>query len=203
VSSIDATGAAPSKAPRQRTGEYVLDAWNDIWLVQQTRQTDYDFVIYLGRPREMTGPMGAEVIITPDLASHFERCRRNPGKMGLPLGETVIKRIRGVLGHHRYQDAEIWWLDRLTDLREMTGADFCARHRVSLSAVIQARQHYGLAHHLRDKHWWKEPKMRDLLMSKMPSAWIAQQVGLAAVTVRKYRSELASAGDNDTMRPAL
>ena len=186
----DAPGEAPSKAPRFRMGEYVLDQWNDPWRVQQTRQTDFDFIIYLGRPREMTGPMGPEVIITPELAAHFERCRRNPGTMGLPLGGTVIKRIRTVLGHHRYQDAELWWLDRLTDLHELTTADFCVRHRVSAGAVSQARQHYLQEHRLRDANWWKEPKMHDLLMSKMPTSWIAQKIGLAAVTVRKYRAEL-------------
>lgn len=184
----DLPGAAPSHSPRLRAGDFVLDQWNDPWRVQQTRQTDYDFVIYLGRPREMTGPMGPEIIITAELAAHFERCRRNPGTLGLPLGLTVIKRIRGVLGHHRQQDAELWWLDRLTDLHEMTTADFCVRHRVSAGAVSQARQHYLQEHRLRDKNWWKEPKMHDLLMSKMPSAWIAQRIGLSAGTVRKYRA---------------
>jgi hypothetical protein len=187
---MDEPGSAPAHSSRLRLGEYVLDAWGDPWRVQQTRQTDFDFAIYLGRPREMTGPMGPEVIITPELAEHFERCRRNPGSLGLPLGQTVIKRIRGVLGHHRHQDAEMWWLERLTDLHEMTTADFCARHRVSAGAVSQARQHYLQEHRLRDKNWWREPKMLELLMSKMPSAWIAMKLGLAAGSVRRIQSEL-------------
>ena len=186
----DAPGAAPAKAPRLRSGSFVLDAWDAPWLVDEARPTVHGFAIYLGRPREMTGPMGKETIITAELAAHFEKMRRLPGAMDIPLGKTTITRIRSVLGHHRYQDAELWWLERLTDLHEMTTADFCVRHRVSAGSVSQARQHYLQEHRLRDANWWKSGEMHDLLMSKMPTLWIANKIGLAAVTVRKYRAAL-------------
>src|SRR5579875_1425891 len=117
-----APGEAPSKAPRLRLGEYVLDSWGDPWRVDETRLTKHGFAIYLGRPREMTGPMGRQTVITSELAAHFERHRRNPTCMDIPLSDTTIKRIRAVLGHHRYQDLEMWWLERMTDLAEMTTA---------------------------------------------------------------------------------
>lgn len=176
--------------PPHHFGDYVADAWGDFWRVQQTRQTVYDFTIYLGRPREMTGPMGAEVIITPELAAHFEKFRRRPQLMGLPLGETAIKRIRRVLGHHRYQDAEVWWLERLHELHELTTADFAARYHVSAGAISQARQRYLEERRLRAQNWWQEPTMRDALLSQTPAAWIALRTGLAVQTVRKYRAVL-------------
>lgn len=185
-------GEQPSKTPRQRTGEYVLDAWGEPWLVQEARPTKHDFVLFLGRPREATGPMGVQVIITPELVDYFERLRRLPAAMDIPIAKTTITRIRAVLGHHRYQDLEMWWLERLPDLQELTTADFCARHRVSAGAVSQARQAYLSLRRAREKNWWATPEMRDLLLSKMPTAWIAQKLGLAAVTVRKYRADVKS-----------
>ncbi len=186
----DMPGEAPSKSPRMPTGEYVLDAWNDLWLVMQARPTGHDFVIFLGRPREATGPMGAEVIVTPELMAHFEKHRRSPGAMDIPLSGTTIKRIRSLLGFNKYQDLEMWWLDRLNDLHELTTADFCARHRVWPSMVVLARHAYLNEHRLPEKDWWKKGEMRDMLLSKMPAAWIAQKVGLAGGTIRKYRAAL-------------
>lgn len=187
---IEAPGAAASKAPRQRTGDYILDAWDEPWFVDEARQTGHGFALFLGRPKEMTGPMGRQTIITAELAAHFERFRRNPANMDIPISRTTITRLRAVLGHHRYQDLEMWWLDRLVDLQEMTTADFCVRHRVSAGAVSQARQAYLGERRIRDANWWRTGEMRDLLLSKMPTAWIAQKTNLAAVTVRKYRAAL-------------
>lgn len=191
ASNIDAPGVAPSKAPRQRTGNYILDAWGEPWLVDEARQTGHGFVLFLGRPKEMTGSMGRQTIVTPELAAHFERFRRNPQNMDIPISKTTITRLRAVLGHHRYQDLEMWWLDRLVDLHELTTTDFCVRHRVSSGAVSQARQAYLGEHRLSDANWWKNGEMRELLLSKMPTAWIAQKTNLAAVTVRKYRALLS------------
>lgn len=185
-------GVAKPKAPRQRIGRYVMDAWNDPWRVDEGRPTKHGFALFLGRPREATGPMGMQVVITPDLAVYFERHRRNPGAMDLPIGKTAITRIRAALGHHRYQDLEMWWLSRLVDLQELTTADFCVRHRVSAGAVSQARQAYLGERRVRDANWWRTGEMRELLLSKMPAAWIAQKTSLAAVTVRKYRVALQS-----------
>jgi hypothetical protein len=190
INNIDAPGAAPSKAPRQRSGNYILDAWDEPWLVDEARQTGHGFVLFLGRPKEMTGPMGRQTIITAELAAHLERFRRNPANMDIPLSMTTIKRLRAVLGHHRYQDLEMWWLERLVDLQELTTADFCVRHRMSAGAVSQARQAYLGERRVRDANWWRTGEMRDLLLSKMPTAWIAQKTNLAAVTVRKYRAAL-------------
>jgi hypothetical protein len=188
---IDAPGIAPSKAPRQRAGNYVLDAWDEAWLVDEARQTGHDFVLFLGRPLPVPGPMGRRTIITPELAAHLERFRRTPASMDIPLSKTTITRLRAVLGHHRYQDREMWWLDRLVDLQEMTTADFCVRHRMSAGAVSQARQAYLGERRVRDANWWRTGEMRDLLLSKLPTSWIAQKTNLAAVTVRKYRAALA------------
>lgn len=171
-------------------GEHILDAWEDVWQVSDSRRTDHGFAIYLGRPLEATGPMGPAVIITADLAEHFERHRRAPQNLNLPIGKHTVTRIRAVLGHHRYQDAELWWLERIADLERLTTADFCARHKVSAGAVSQARAAL-VGGRQRPANWWRSPEMRDLLMSKRPTAWIAMQAGLSAVTVRKYRARLA------------
>jgi hypothetical protein len=171
-----------------RMGEYVLDAWEEPWRVDQVRTTTQDFAIYLGRPRESSGPGGAEVIITPELASFFERRRRIPASLSeaLPLSKTTVTRIRSVLGHNRYQDAELWWHERVSDLAELTIADFCARHRVSAGAVSEARKAL-IGPQQRSANWWRTPDMIALLQSKMPTAWIASQMGLAASSVRRLR----------------
>lgn len=170
-------------------GRHVLDAWGDPWLVMDSRPTNHGFELFLGRPSDFRGPMGAAVIITPDLAEHFERHRRLPQSLDLPLSKTSVTKIRAVLGHHRYQDAEIWWFERVADLERLTIADFCAKHRVSAGAVSQARTAL-VGPKQRPANWWQSPAMKELLYSKQPTAWIALQTGLSAVSVRKYRSKL-------------
>lgn len=174
-------------------GEHILDAWQDLWLVSDSRPTTHGFAIYLGRPVEATGPGGAAIIITAELADHFEHHRRLPQRLELPLGGTAVKRIRSILGHNRYQDAELWWLERIADLECLTIADFCARHRVSAGAVSQARTAL-LGARQRPANWWRTPEMMDLLHSKMPTAWIAERMGLSAVSVRRYRSQSKEEG---------
>ena len=175
-------------------GQYVEDAFGDIWHVRQSRGTNHGFEIYLGRPREATGPSGSTVILTADLAAHLEKHRWSAFEaMDLPLGGTTIGRLRRLLGHHRYQDAEMWWLERIQDLERMTIADFAARHRVSTGAVSQARRALADVPAQRNANWWRTPEMVALWHSKQPTASIAAKLGLSAVTVRKYRAKTGSA----------
>ncbi len=180
------TAVQPTPGTTLLPGRHVFDAWSDIWAVSDSRKTDHGFEIYLGRPAVASGPMGAAVIITDDLAQWFERHRRTPKNLNLPLSKTTVTHIRSVLGHHRYQDAEMWWLERQTDLERLTTADFAAKHRVSAGAISQARQAL-IGPRQRPANWWRTPEMIQILHSKMPLAWIAQQTGLSAVSVRKYR----------------
>lgn len=175
------------RKPVALPGRHVLDAWGDAWRIAGSRETRHGFELFLGRPAEASGPMGAAVIITAELAAHFEAHRRSPQSLDLPIGKGVVTRIRAVLGHHRYQDAEMWWHERIADLERLTLADFSARHRVSASAVSLARSAL-LGPRQRPANWWRTPEMQALLMSKQPTAWIALQTGLSAVTVRKYRA---------------
>lgn len=175
-----------AKVSSPAPGHHILDAWGDPWRVDSSRGTDHGFEIYLGRPLEATGPMGPQVIVTHDLAQYFETNRRYPGLMSIPLGKNTITRLRRVLGHNRYQDAEMWWHERIHDLATLTIADFVVRHRASAGAVSQARTAL-IGPHQRPLGWWKTPEMIALLQSKMPSAWIAEKMGISAVTVRKYR----------------
>ena len=184
---IDDTIAPPRPAPLL-PGRHVLDAWGDGWLVEDSRATEHGFEIYLGRPAEVSGPQGRTTIITEEVAAHFERHRRSPDRLDVPLSQTTIKRIRSVLGHHRYQDAEVWWLERVQDLERLTIADFCVRHKVSAGAVSEARTAL-VGGKQRSKDWWKTPEMLALLNSKRPTAWIAQQLGVSAVRVRALRSK--------------
>ena len=178
-----------------------VDAWGDPWRLEEARPTCHGFEVWLGRPVPQSGPMGRAVIVTAELAAYFEAMRVSPGAMTLPIGATAIKRVRRVLGHHRIQDRETWWLDRLEDLHELKTEDFCARHQVSAGAVSQARQAYLGEHRARRANWWREAEMRGLLLSSCPSSWVAQQMGLAAATVRKYRAALAVAGDSGAAPP--
>lgn len=177
------------KSPALSPGLHVFDVFGDLWLVKTSRPTFLGFEMYLGRPAYFTGPAGPAIILTDDLVDQFERHRRNPAKLKeiLPIGKTAVTRIRRVLGHHRYQDAELWWLERADDLMRMTIADFCVKHRVSSGAASQARQALS-GPRQRPNNWWRSTESMDILHSKMPTAWIAERLGLAASTVRKYRT---------------
>lgn len=164
----------------------IADAWGDNWRVEETRPTRHGFDVFLGRPADGNIRGGRRVIVTPDLASHFEARRLNPSTLTLPIGLSTIKRIRALLGHNRYIDHAAWWDERVTDLADLTIEQFCARHGVTVGAAVNAR-HALLGPTLRPAGWWRAPDIRAIILSAAPRAEVAERLGISVGSIGRLR----------------
>lgn len=113
--------------------------WQDVsWDVRERRPTRHGFDVLIGWPQGEArgrGGRGVATILTPELAQYLSQTRLRDTE--LPIGETVVKRLRAVLGVAWSWDA--WWEARREDLLSMTLEAFCARHGCSLGAASQRR----------------------------------------------------------------
>lgn len=198
----DAIMAAASRpAAREAPGDHILDAWDGIWTVDDTRLTRHSFALYLGRPVPISGPQGAAVIITHELRDYLDAHRRSPELIDLPLGRSAIKRLRRVLGHNWYEDGEKWWLDRWEDLISLTTADFAAKYHVKPAAVTYARLSI-IGTKQRAAMWWADPEVANLVLSPQPRIYVAQMLGISVSHVGKLKTELRRKRGDDISHAA-
>lgn len=168
----------------------VTDYCGDAWDVTEARSTPHGFDVLLGYPsglpRGRGGTGGKRVILTPELAQHLERFRERPSLSGLPVGFGVIKRLRKLLGHHRYLDRRAWWEERVDDLADLTLEAFAERHRVSVAAAANARLAL-FGPRLRPAGWWRAPDVAEIILSDRPRSEIAEALGLSVGSVGRLR----------------
>jgi hypothetical protein len=140
------------------------------------------------------------VIVTPRLAQHFETHRLAPAHLALPIGNTTIKRIRRLLGHHRQIDRSLWWEERIADLSDLTLDQFAAKHSVSSAAAAHAR-HAFFGHKLRPSRWWARKDVADILMSDKPRSEIADVLDISVGSVGRLRWMLQTMETRKAPRP--
>lgn len=175
-------------AGRARDEGRVRDTWGDLWAVREARATQHGFDLLLGRPLAI--PRGqACVIMTEPLRDYLEAQRDTPGSIALPLGNTAIKRLRRLLGHHWQIDRAAWWHRRSADLADLTIEAFAARHSVSAGAIVNAR-HALLGPTLRPAGWWRAPDVAALILADRPRAEIAESLGISVGAVGRLRWHL-------------
>lgn len=127
---------------------HAVDVWGGGWYVSEQRITSHGWPVLLGWPDDVErgrGGQGAAVVLTQPLAQYLTEKR--PRDLDLPIGRTVIKRLRRDLGLR--WDWDVWWSDRADDLRCMTLEAFAARHGCSVGAASQRRAALGLHHQSR------------------------------------------------------
>jgi hypothetical protein len=81
-------------------------------------------------------------MIDKNLKQYLDDFRFDPGLINLPIGATVIKRLRRMLGYHRYRDRTLWWTARREDLLTMVLSKFCEKHNCCIGAASQMRGKY-------------------------------------------------------------
>lgn len=108
------------------------------WLVAEARPTEHGFSIYLGWPQEEEGQRGVTIILTNDLAEYL--CATRARDVRLPIGRTVMIRLRKVLGQDWWRDRDAWWAARADDLATLTLEQFAARHGGSPAAAWLRRK---------------------------------------------------------------
>lgn len=179
-----AVPSMPEPPRKLEVGATVTDYWGDDWIVINIRTAPGVPAVPLGRPAGYFGRGGPTIFVTPALAEHLERYRHSPGKAGLPVGLTALKRLRRLLGHNRYIDSAAWWEARADDLATLTMEEFAARHGKSMGQIHNAKVAlFGPTN--RPNGWWRQPEITSLLRSGLPTSEIADQLGLSAGGARR------------------
>lgn len=183
-------------ARRATIVDKIEDVWGDEWDVREYRATPHGFPIAFGWPRGIPrgagGAGGPRVIVTPELARHFEAHRLAPINLALPLGSNAIKRVRRLLGHHRQIDGAAWWEERVSDLSDLTLEQFADRHSVSMTACLNAR-HGLFGRKLRPAGWWRQEDVARILISPMSRSEIADTLDISVGSVGRLRYMLRTA----------
>jgi hypothetical protein len=167
---------------RQATVLYqVQDAEGYAWDVKEERPTSHGWLLLLGWPtrvpRGKGGCGGPGTIPTSHLVDYMTEHRM--GKIELPIGTSTIKRLRRVLGHHRYRDAEQWWMQHIMDLMEMTCEEFAATHSVSAASVSMWRRRITGEQRARLAGWWRTPEVIALAKTDISTYALAHTLDIS------------------------
>jgi hypothetical protein len=179
----------------------VMDAWGDAWDVREFRPTDHGFAVAIGWPsgfpRGRGGVGGPRVILTRELVEHLESVRHALTPMSaarLPLGRPQVKRLRRLLGHDRKADRHEWWMARADDLVSLTSREFAGKHGCDPDAAENFRRaHFGPSREVREPGWYLSPEHRDVILSRLPAAHIADELGVSVAYVYDLRSKIKRA----------
>jgi hypothetical protein len=116
--------------------------------------------------------------------------------MRLPLGKQTTQRLRHVLGHHRYADAEQWWFQHIHDLLSMTGREFAAVHDVSEASVSIWRRRITGEQRARPEGWWMTPRTIELARSGLSTYALAHILKIStSLAWNLKRRAMGSAAD--------
>ena len=167
----------------------VFDYFGDEWDVREERPTGYGFSVLLGWPAGIPrGPGGGGVrtILTTPLADWLEMHRSCPAQADLPVGRNVVKRLRRVLGHDRYQDIRDWWLGRFDDLVSLTLQEFVEKYGVSMGAADNWHRKLVGPWFCKKDYTLTQRHVREAL--SLPTCMAAQRLEFSTAQVRKLKA---------------
>ncbi len=162
----------------------VEDVFGARWRVTHASATEHGFGILRGVP-DAKHDSSPAILLTAELAAHFERHRLAPRNLALPIGQTVINKLRRRLDQDWPRENTAWWLDRRDDLGRLSSKEFAQRHGVDKSTVTNARLRYCGKHPPRRD--WSDPTLQALVLSDRPYGEIAEALGTSAHYVRSMR----------------
>lgn len=168
----------------------VKDADGIEWYVRDIRETKHGFDLLFGSPVDsVTGFTGLpRLIATQQLKDFWEanRLRRDTTIYDLPAGRTTLKRVRHRLGFHVGKDVDRFWKDHLDDLRTMSAPKVAAKLNLNVCVVRDARFRL-LGKTTREKGWWREPRVLNILLAPYTHREAAQKLGIGTSQVHRLR----------------
>jgi len=120
----------------------VKDVLGNEWDVHETRETNYGFDLMFGY-RSLRVMIGRpELIVTRELMDFWKtnRLRRDGTLFDLPVGRSVLRRIRERFCLDQSKDKVKFWRDRRDELQELPTKDFAALYGLSVNTVCERRR---------------------------------------------------------------
>ena len=166
------------------------------WDVREIRPSSHDFSLYFGWPHGQRGKGygGPRLIPTRELRAYwrYHSLDRNGAIFDLPAAPTTLKRVRRIFGFDSYGAHHKWWLERIDDLCNLSGAHFARKYDVHESDVsVVAKSFFGPK--IRPTRWYLEPETFLLLTGSSPHAFVAMELGITLGASRRLRSNLRRA----------
>lgn len=170
------------------------DMFGRLWDVREERPTRHRFSLLIGWPLAPDGTRqsgkgygGPGLVPTRDLYRYWRKGRLKRGYIyDLPASSTAIKRVRSLMRFNQYQDRRRWWMARVEDLLDLSGAEFARRHKVLESDVSEARK-YFFGSRQRPNGWWREPEIRAIICSDLSHAEISRRLEIPLSSSRRLR----------------
>jgi hypothetical protein len=135
---------------------HVKNYLGEDYAVREILPTAYGFEIYIGWPVALQrgpGAGGPKVILTSPLAGHLEATRLTPGKHGLPIGKTVLRRLRAELELNYYSDRTEWWEENPDGPGEKYSTKSVRRKKMGLPSPLWTEEEDKKLLTLREKGW--------------------------------------------------
>lgn len=199
------------EADRQSRRKYpILGETTDVdgahWYVRQIRETKHGFDLLLGSPISHAEPLPTRLprlIPTQPLKDFWEanKTKRDRTVYDLPAGRTTIKRVRRRLGFDVTKDVSKFWQLRIDDLRTLSARAFSERHNVDVNVVFDTRRRL-LGKSARELGWWREPRVLNILLSRITLAEAAKKLGIGTSHACRLRRRAHQEHKPDHVRPA-
>jgi len=170
-----------------------LDREGFPWDIRESRPTSHGFDLHFGWPHAQRGKGygGPRLIPTPELYRYWaaDRLARDGRIYDLPCSHTALRRARRIFGFNLYLAHQRWWIERLDDLCNLSGAEFARKHAICEPDVSKASRFF-FGSRQRPNYWYLEPKTFALLVSDLPHAFISVQLGISIGASRRLRFNL-------------
>jgi hypothetical protein len=160
------------------------------WYVRDIRTTKHGFDLLFGSPvSRVNGFVGLpRLIATHPLKDFWEvnRLRRDATIYDLPAGRTTLKRVRQRLGFHVGNDTAKFWNSHIVDLRTLSAPKIAAKHNINL-CVVRGARYRVLGKTMRERGWWREPRVVNILLSRLTLREMGKKLGIGITHARRLR----------------
>jgi hypothetical protein len=170
------------------------DADGHLWYVRQVRETKHGFDLLFGSPESRVHPLPTglpRLIPTQALKDFWEanKTRQDCTVYDLPAGRTTLKRVRQRWGFHVPKDIEKFWRKNIDDLRTLSTRQIAEKHGLNACRVSDARLRM-IGKTARELGWWREPRVMNLLLSRLTLREIGEKLGVGTSHVGRLRQRV-------------
>lgn len=182
-----------------RPGTRVLDVDDVEFAMTHRTPTAPGFDVLRGHPVARGGR--SSIVLTPDLADHFERHRMAPGRADLPVRGRVVLTLRRRLAFNTRHEKRAWWQAHHAALAKGDQGTLRALaaergvHPATAAAI--RRQLCGIRRPSQAS--WLDVEAKALLLSNRPRRKLSALLGLTPIYIsfprKKLRGNTDPAGD--------